>query len=79
MGKIIEFLQNIPDKLAHLLVCLVGSLLFGFAFGLGASMAAEYKDKVHGGQWSWPDFFIGVLGSAVGAFIQILIIREIWL
>lgn len=79
MNKIIQFLQNIPDKLAHLVVCFVGSLFFSFFFGFGAAIAAEYKDLVHGGYWSWGDLAVGLVGSAVGGLVQFLIVREIWL
>lgn len=79
MNKIVQFLQNIPDKLAHLIVCTVGAFFFTFFFGFGAAVAAEYKDLVHGGHWSWTDLFVGVIGSAVGGLVQFLIVRDIWL
>lgn len=68
-----------PDKLAHLLICLIGSFFFSFFFGFGASVAAEYKDYVHGGSWSWADFACGLIGSAIGGLVQFLILRDIWL
>ena len=79
MGRIIDFLLKMPDKLAHFAVCLVGSFVFGFSFGLGASIAAEFKDKAHGGRWDWLDLWAGVFGSVVGGFIHFLILRELWL
>lgn len=79
MNAFIKFLQNIPDKVAHILICMLGSIVFGFSFGLGASLAAEYKDLVHGGRWDWLDFVAGMFGTILGSLVNFLIIREIWL
>lgn len=79
MKEIVETSKMIPDKLAHFLVCLVGSAVFSFLFGLGASVAAEFKDMAHGGSWDWYDLIAGLVGSAVGGVVNILIIREVWM
>lgn len=79
MNDFIKFLQNVPDKLAHIVICMLGSTVFTCAFGLGATIAAEYKDLVWGGKWDWLDFAAGIFGTILGGLINFLIIREIWL
>lgn len=79
MNKLFDFLMHMPDKLAHIIICFIGTIFFGFGFGLGASLGAEFKDKAHGGKWDWADFAAGMLGTVCGFLIHFLIIREIWL
>ena len=47
--------MSLDDKLKHIIVCFIGSLLFSYGFGLGAGFAAEYKDKAWGGTFDWWD------------------------
>lgn len=81
MEKVNAFIKIstlLPDKLAHFLVCLFGSIVFTAGFGIGAGLAAEFKDVAHGGKWSWGDITADIAGTLVGGIINILIVREIW-
>ena len=78
MDKLFDYLLKMPDKIAHIIVCFVGSIPFGFSFGLGASLAAEFKDRAHGGRWDWMDFLAGMLGTILGGLIHFVIIKPIF-
>mgnify|MGYP003401551864 CR=1 FL=1 len=84
MKKIIEKIKRfiltvwawftgLDDKLKHTIVCLIGSLFFGYGFGLGAGIAAEYKDKAWGGKWDWWDIAADMVGTIIGGMVHYLI------
>lgn len=70
------FMQN-SDKVKHFAVCALGSAVFGIGFGIGAGLAAEYKDKAWGGKWDWYDILADALGTIVGGLIHVLTILTI--
>ena len=84
MKKIIEKIKRfiltiwawftgLDDKLKHTIVCLIGSLFFGYGFGLGAGIAAEYKDKAWGGTFDWWDIAADMVGTIIGGMVHYLI------
>lgn len=58
------------DRIAHLFVCFFGSAVFGYGFGIGAGIAAEYKDKVWGGGWDWWDIAADAMGTVLGELVH---------
>ena len=84
MEKIIEKIKRfiltvwawftgLDDKLKHTIVCLIGSLFFGYGFGLGAGIAAEYKDKAWGGKFDWIDLTADAIGTIAGGMAHYLL------
>lgn len=65
--------MSLDDKLKHTIVCFVGSLAFGYGFGLGAGFAAEYKDKAWGGTFDWWDIAADLTGTIIGGICHYLI------
>ena len=68
-----KWFNSLDDKLKHTIVCLLGSLLFGYGFGLGAGFAAEYKDKAWGGTFDWWDIAADLTGTIIGGIGHYLI------
>ena len=68
-----KWFNSLDDKLKHTIVCLLGSLLFGYGFGLGAGFAAEYKDKAWGGTFDWWDIAADLTGTIIGGICHYLI------
>ena len=64
---------GLDDKLKRTIVCLIGSLFFGYGFGLGAGIAAEYKDKAWGGTFDWWDIAADLTGTIIGGICHYLI------
>lgn len=62
--------NGLNDKVKHLIVCFIGSLLFGYGFGIGAGIAAEYKDKVHTGNFEWADLIADGVGTVIGTALR---------
>lgn len=61
---------------------LIGGVLVGFAplnwwAGIYAavvcSLAMEYKDKAHGGNFDWIDAAMTILGGGIGALLTLLV------
>jgi len=59
----------------HILICLVGSAICGYGFGLGAGFAAEAKDVAWGGSWDWKDICADLIGTAAGTIIYFLLYK----
>lgn len=68
-----KWFNSLDDKLKHTIVCLIGSLAFGYGFGLGAGIAAEYKDKAWGGTFDWWDIAADMVGTIIGGMLHYLI------
>lgn len=68
-----KWFMSLDDKLKHIIVCFIGSLLFGYGFGLGAGFAAEYKDKAWGGTFDWWDIAADLTGTIIGGICHYLI------
>lgn len=73
INSVVSWWSDLNDKVKHIIVCAVGSLAFGYGFGIGAGIAAEYKDKAWGGKWDWLDIAADIIGTAVGASMRYLI------
>lgn len=73
MNKIFDYLLSMPDKIALIIMCLVGSIPLGFAFGLGASLAFEFKSRGEG------NLIAGLFGTFLGSLINLVIIKAIWI
>lgn len=58
----------------HFYIGALMALLATILCTLGAMVAAEYKDKVHGGKWDWKDLACGLIGGLLGQGVQIGII-----
>lgn len=67
------WLKDNTDKVKHFAVCFGGTVIFGVGFGIGAGLAAEYKDKAWGGKWDWYDIVADALGTVAGALIRYLL------
>ena len=70
--------MSLDDKLKHIIVCFIGSLLFGYGFGLGAGFAAEYKDKACGGLFDYKDLIATIIGSVIGQLTQFGLVYVIY-
>lgn len=68
------WLKDNTDKVKHFAVCLLGSMFLGVGFGIGAGLAAEYKDKAWGGKWDWYDLLADALGTVVGGVVHCLLL-----
>lgn len=68
-----KWIINNLDKVKHFAVCFGGTAIFGVGFGIGAGLAAEYKDKAWGGKWDWYDIAADALGTVAGALIHYLL------
>lgn len=68
--KVVEWFETRNDKVQHLIVCFAGSFVFGYGFGIGAGFAAEYKDHVWGGRWSWGDIVADIVGMVAGSALR---------
>lgn len=67
---VVAWFSGLNDKVKHLIVCFIGSLLFGYGFGIGAGIAAEYKDKVHTGNFEWADLIADGVGTVIGTALR---------
>jgi hypothetical protein len=68
-----KWFNGLDDKMKHTIVCFIGSLCFGYGFGLGAGFAAEYKDKAWGGSWDWWDIVADMVGTIIGGMAHYLL------
>lgn len=64
----------ITNRPAHFLIALIGSILLGIGFGIGAGLALEFKDKSYGGKFDYLDLSITFIGGVIGGMINIYII-----
>jgi hypothetical protein len=70
-----EYNSNEEVISTFIIVCFIGSLLFGYGFGLGAGFAAEYKDKAWGGTFDWWDIAADLTGTIIGGICHYLIFK----
>lgn len=64
------------DRIAHMFVCFFGSAIFGYGFGIGAGIAAEYKDRAWGGRWDWWDIAADGVGALLGELVHYAIFKN---
>lgn len=61
------------NRWKHFIACLIGSLLLGFGFALGAGIALEYKDFKYTKSWDIIDLAYSLLGGLLGALLKLWI------
>lgn len=61
------------NRWKHFIACLIGSLLLGFGFALGAGIALEYKDFKYTKSWDIIDLAYSLLGGLLGALLNLWI------
>ena len=61
------------NRWKHFIACLIGSLLLGFGFALGAGIALEYKDYKHSKNFDVVDLMYSLLGGLLGALLKLWI------
>ena len=77
MERIIDFFKNTPPKIVHILICMFGSIILGFPFGFGASIAIECHELTLGNKWDWSNFIAGLFGTILGSIVNFIILREL--
>lgn len=74
--KIKEWL-NISDMGLHVLACFLFAAVLGWGGGVGAGIAAEYKDYAWGGKWDWDDLAADLAGVIIGAVAHFMLFGRI--
>lgn len=69
MKKLINWFKA-SNHWKHTIVCFVLTLFLGAAAGISAGVAAEWKDKQHGGIFDWSDILADVVGVALGMVVR---------
>lgn len=53
----------------HLIISFLIAL-FSWGMAMGAGIAAEYKDKVHGGKFDWIDLLADIIGIGLALLVR---------
>lgn len=46
---------------------------------IGVASGMEFKDKCHGGEWDWKDWWATILGGLIGQAFQLVILGIIFI
>lgn len=67
-----ELLKKNKDKVLHLIVCIVVSII-DIPLAIGLAVGKEYGDYAHIKSWSYGDFIADGLGIIVGGTIHLFV------
>ena len=74
-----KFFEKLKDSFLssnrwkHFIACLIGSLLTGFGFAVGAGLALEFKDYKYSKNFDLVDLLYSLLGGLIGTVVRLWI------